>query len=92
MAMDFLSFFRVKKNDTANMARDRLMIAVGVQRGMDGRNSPTHSFIPALREELLSVVRKYVQVPDTAVNVNVQREDGLEVLVMNLALPDAKGG
>lgn len=87
--MDFLSFFRSKKTDTtANMARDRLMIAVGVQRGMDGRNAPSHSFMPQLREELLAVVRKYVQVPDTAVNVNVQKEDGLEVLEMNIALPD----
>ena len=56
--MDFLSFFRSKKTDTtANMARDRLMIAVGVQRGMDGRNAPSHSFMPQLREELLAQVR-----------------------------------
>jgi cell division topological specificity factor len=34
------------------------------------------------------VVRKYVQVPDSAVNVNVQREAGLEVLEMNITLPE----
>jgi cell division topological specificity factor len=88
--MDFLSFFRGKKSDTASMARDRLMIAVGVQRGMDGRNAPTHSFMPQMREEILAVVRKYVQVPDTAVHVNVQKEEGLEVLVMNLTLPESR--
>ena len=91
--MDFLSFFRAKKSDTANQARNRLMIAVVEQRSVDGRNAPgrNYSFIPAMREELLSVIRKYVQVPDTALQVNVQKEDGLEVLVMNLALPDGRG-
>jgi cell division topological specificity factor len=34
-------------------------------------------------------VRKYVKVPDNAVQINVQREDGLEVLEMNITLPDA---
>ena len=37
-----------------------------------------------LREEILAVVRKYVQVPDSAVNIQLQREDGLEVLEMNI--------
>ena len=89
--MDLMSFFRSKKSDTAGMARDRLMVAVAVQRGQDGRNSPGHSFLPALREEILAVVRKYVQVPDTAVDVKVKHEHGLEMMELNVALPDAKG-
>jgi cell division topological specificity factor len=92
MAMDLMSFFRAKKPATAQLARDRLMVAVAWQRDNDGRRNAGPSYLPQLREELLAVVRKYVQVADGAVQVNVQREDGLEVLEMNIALPDAKTG
>lgn len=91
--MDWLGFFRPKKAPTANTARDRLLMVVAIQRDNDGRRATTgnagaNSFLPQLREELLAVVRKYVSVPDTAVNVNVQREKGLEVLEMTLTLPE----
>lgn len=94
--MDLMSFFRTKKPATASLARDRLMMAVAVQRASDGRvpgaSSGLPAFLPQLREELIAVVRKYVPVPDSAVNINVQTEDGLEVLELNIALPDTKGG
>ncbi|MGQ0700985.1 MAG: cell division topological specificity factor MinE [Panacagrimonas sp.] len=91
--MDWLGLFRPKKAPTANTARDRLMMVVAIQRDNDGRRNSTgaaggNSYLPQLREELLSVVRKYVRVPDSAVQVNVQRESGLEVLEMNITLPE----
>lgn len=95
MAMDLMSFFRAKKPATASLARDRLMMAVAVQRANDGRGLAQNSlpaYLPQLREELIAVVRKYVPVPDSAVNINVQTEDGLEVLELNIALPDSKLG
>jgi len=50
------------------------------------------SFLPQMREELLDVVRKYIQVPDDSLQFTVQREDGLEVLELNITLPeDIKG-
>ncbi len=91
--MDLLGWFKSKKAPTANTARDRLMMVVAIQRDQDGRRSTTGSasavsYLPALREELLAVVRKYVSVPDSAVKVDVQREAGLEVLEMNITLPE----
>lgn len=89
--MDWLKIWGKKKPKTANTARDRLMMVVAVQREDDGRRGglgARASYLPALREELLSVVRKYVSVPDSAVNVNVQRDAGLEVLEMNITLPE----
>jgi cell division topological specificity factor len=84
--MDWLKFFRVEPKNTASLAKERLKVVVAHQR--DGRaNGPV--YLPKLREEILNVVRKYVQVPDNAVNIHVQREDGLEVLEMNITLPDA---
>lgn len=91
--MDLLGWFKSKKAPTANTARDRLMMVVAIQRDQDGRrtttgNGGTVSYLPALREELLAVVRKYVSVPDSAVKVDVQKEAGLEVLEMNITLPE----
>lgn len=85
--MDWLKFFKGEQKTTASTAKERLKLVVAHQR--EGRaNGP--SWLPRLREELISVVRKYVAVPENAVNVQVQREDGLEVLEMNIALPDVQ--
>lgn len=83
--MDWLKFFKGEQKASASTAKERLKLVVAHQR--EGRsNGPT--WLPRLREELISVVRKYVSVPETAVTVQVQREDGLEVLEMNIALPE----
>ncbi|MGH8506753.1 MAG: cell division topological specificity factor MinE [Stenotrophobium sp.] len=87
--MDWLKFLRGEPKNTASLAKDRLKVVVAHQRA--GRANGGPNYLPRLREEILAVVRKYVTVPDSAVNVNVQREDGLEVLEMNIALPDAPG-
>jgi cell division topological specificity factor len=91
--MDLLGWFKTKKAPSANTARDRLMMVVAIQRDQDGRRQTSGdtsgmSYLPQLREELLAVVRKYVQVPDSAVQVNVQKESGLEVLEINITLPE----
>lgn len=84
--MDWLKFFRSEPKNTASIAKERLKVVVAHQR--EGRaNGPV--YLPKLREELLLVVRKYVQVSDSAVQIHVQREAGLEVLEMNITLPDA---
>jgi len=86
--MDWLKFFRAEPSkNSANLAKERLKVVVAHQR--DGRSGGP-AYIGQLREEILAVVRKYVQVPDSAVNVQLQREDGLEVLEMNIALPEAQ--
>ena len=83
--MDWLKFFKGDKPNSAKIAKDRLMLAVAYQRSGQA-NGP--SYLPKLREELLGVVRKYVQVSDEAVQFSVQREGGLEVLELNITLPD----
>jgi cell division topological specificity factor len=83
--MDWLKIFRSQPKPTASLAKERLKVVVAHQR--EGRaNGPM--YLPRLRQEILEVVRKYVQVPDTAVKIDVQREDGLEVLEMNITLPE----
>jgi len=71
--------------NTAATAKERLLVVVQHQRAgrSDGPN-----YLPQLREELLAVVRKYVQIADDAVDVQVRREDGDEVLAMSITLPE----
>ena len=86
--MDWLRIFRGDRKNTAQTAKDRLMIAVAHQRRGDGNGL---RFLPQMRQELLNVVRKYIEVPDDSVQFTVQREDGLEILELNITLPeDAK--
>ena len=44
--------------------------------------------MPLLRRELLEVIRKYVNVDPAAVQINVEREDGQEILEFSVALPE----
>ncbi len=85
MAIDWLKIFRNEPKNSASLARERLLVVVSHQRA--GRTNGL-DYLPKLREELLAVVRKYVQVEDSAVQVDVKREEGEEVLAMSITLPE----
>jgi len=82
--MGILDFFRSRPKNTAAVAKERLRIIVAQERS--ARGGP--DYMPLLRRELLEVIRKYVNVDPMAVQVNVEREDGHEVLEFSVALPD----
>ncbi|SHG71051.1 cell division topological specificity factor [Hydrocarboniphaga daqingensis] len=85
MAIDWMKLFRTEQKASAQTAKERLLVVVSHQRA--GRaNGP--EYLTRLREELLAVVRKYVTVDDSAVHVDVKREDGDEVLAMSITLPE----
>ena len=52
------------------------------------QNAP--DYLPLLRNELLEVIKKYVNVDLDAININVERDSGHEVLELSVALPDVK--
>jgi cell division topological specificity factor len=81
--MRFLDFFRNNRKTSASTAKDRLQIIVAQERTT--RNGP--DYLPMMKEELLLVVRKYIQVPDGAVKVKLDKEDDYEVLELNVVLP-----
>ena len=80
--MGLLALFRTKPS-SAQVAKERLRIIVSQERGK--RGGP--DYLPLLRKELLEVIRKYVNVDPDAIQVNVEREDGHEVLELSVALP-----
>ena len=86
--MGLLAFFR-KTPSSANVAKERLRIIVAQERST--RGAP--DYLPTLRRELLEVIRRYVNVDPSAVQINLGRDDGHEVLELSVALPeDARSG
>jgi cell division topological specificity factor len=81
--MGLLDLFR-RSPPSAQVAKERLRIIVAQQRG--ARGGP--DYLPLLRRELLQVIHKYVNVDPEAVQINVGRESGHEVLELSVALPD----
>jgi cell division topological specificity factor len=84
--MGLLAFFRSKPT-SAQVAKERLRIIVSQERSKRGGGP---DYLPLLRKELLEVIRKYVNVDPDAIQVNVEREDGHEVLELSVALPGAE--
>ncbi|WP_116807235.1 cell division topological specificity factor MinE [Steroidobacter cummioxidans] len=82
--MGLLAFFRRSSPPTANVAKERLRIIVAQERTALGGPD----YLPTLRRELLEVIRKYVNVDPDAVQMNLDKEDGHEVLEFTVALPE----
>ncbi|HBV75275.1 MULTISPECIES: cell division topological specificity factor MinE [Vibrio] len=84
--MSLLQFFRPKKKDTANLAKERLQIIVAERRN-HGSTNP--SYLPQLKEDILQVLSKYVSVDPSMVNVSLEQgDDDLSVLELNIQLPE----
>lgn len=83
--MGLLALFR-RQPKSANIAKERLRIIVAQERS--ARGAP--DYLPLLQRELLEVIRKYVNVDPDAIVVNLEKEDGHEVLELSVALPEKK--
>jgi cell division topological specificity factor len=84
--MGILDFLKRKSEPTAVVAKERLRIIVAQERST--RGAP--DYLPLLRNELLEVIKKYVNVDLEAININVERDSGHEILELSVALPDGK--
>ena len=82
--MNLLSYFRSQRKASASVAKERLQILVAHERGK--RGGP--DYLPALREELLAVIRRYVSVDQDAIRMSVERDGDCEVLELNVTLPE----
>lgn len=84
--MGWLDVFRSnEKKTSAQMAKERLQVVVAHRRS-GGHDHP--AYFPQLQQDLLAVLRKYVQVGDDAVQMEIEREGDLEVLELNITLPE----
>jgi cell division topological specificity factor len=83
--VNWLGLFKLRQpRSTAALAKERLIVVVANQRSRAG----SAEFMPRLRQELLTVIRKYVKVNDDAIRMAIERDGDLEVLELNIVLPE----
>jgi cell division topological specificity factor len=85
--MGWLDVFRAEKKSSAQMAKERLQVVVAHRRTGQGDHP---AYFPQLQRDLLAVLRKYVEVGDEAVQMDIEREGDLEVLELNITLPETR--
>lgn len=84
--MSLFSLFGRAPRSSADAAKERLQILLAHERaGLAGAD-----FLPKLQQEIIQVIRKYVEVDDQRVQVKLDREQNLSVLEVNIELPAAK--
>ncbi|MCL4525896.1 MAG: cell division topological specificity factor MinE [Gammaproteobacteria bacterium] len=81
--MSFLDYFLGSRKKSANVAKDRLKLILAHERDADGPD-----FLPALQEELLVVIAKYIPVDKENIKVSMERRGDFEVLELNILFPD----
>ena len=81
--MGIFDFLRPKK-DTASIAKERLRIIVSQERS--ARGGP--DYLPKLRQELLDLIKKYVNVDLDAVKVDLVKDGEHDVLDISVSLPE----
>jgi len=86
--MSFLDYLLGSKKKSASVARERLQIILAHERA--GRGGP--DYLPALQQELIAVIAKYVAVNANDIKVSLDRQDDYDVLEVNIVLPEAKRG
>ena len=82
--MGIFDFLTQRKQNTANVAKNRLQILIQQERSL--RGAP--DYLPMLQRELLEVIRKYVNVDVEAVKVDLIKDGDNEVLDISVALPE----
>ena len=81
--MRLFEYFKASRDQSASVAKERLQIIVAHERAE--RHRP--SYLPKLQQEILEVIRKYVQVDPKDVQVTLDKEKECEILALNVVLP-----
>lgn len=82
--MGIFDYFKSKQPSSASVAKDRLQIIVAHERSR--RTQP--DYLPQMQQEIIDVIRKYVQVDSDDVQIQLDNTDDCSVLELNVTLPD----
>lgn len=78
--MSIFSIFRKQKS--APMARERLQVLLAHER-----SSSNSDLVSVLREEILSVIARHVQVDSDKVQVKMDRDEHVSILEIDVEIP-----
>jgi cell division topological specificity factor len=84
--MSLLSLIFGSKPKSANMAKERLQLIIARERADDGKQ--TADFLPAMQQELVAVISKYVHINANDIKVSMEKKGNYEVLEVNIVLPE----
>ena len=82
-----LDYMRGEEKKTASVAKERLQIILAHERA--GRGAATPDYMPALQEELLEVIAKYIHIDRDSFKVQLEKHGEYEVLELNITLPES---
>jgi len=74
-----------EKPSTAAVAKERLQIIVAHER----RKRTEPDYLPMMQKEIIEVIRKYVNIGEDQVSVQLENSDDCSVLELNVTLPDS---
>lgn len=87
MIASLIDYLRGSEKKSAAVAKERLQIILAHERA--GRNASAPDYLPALQEELLEVIAKYIHIDRSMMTVNLQKHDDYDVLELNVTLPES---
>ncbi|MDP2430792.1 MAG: cell division topological specificity factor MinE [Pseudomonadota bacterium] len=83
---NLLDYLRGPDKKTAVVAKERLQIILAHERA--GRGAATPDYLPALQEELLEVIAKYIHIDRQMIKVQLDKHGEYDVLELNITLPE----
>jgi cell division topological specificity factor len=86
MIPGLLEYLRGDEKKTACIAKERLQIILAHERA--GRGASTPEYMPALQDELLAVIAKYIHIDRNQIKVQLDKHGEYDVLELNIILPD----
>jgi len=84
MPMGIFSFFRSRQKGSAVTAKERLQVLIAHQH----TDSEGPDYLPLLKQDILNVIKKYVDIGEEQVMVQLESQDDCDVLELNITLPD----
>lgn len=85
--MSIFDYLRKKRApSSASLAKERLQIIVAHERNRRNRTQP--DFLPQMQQEIIDVIRKYININSDQVVVSLDDSDNCSVLELNITLPD----
>lgn len=82
--MGIFNFFRAKPKGSAATAKERLQVLIAHQHV----DSDGPDYLPLLKKDILNVIKKYVDIGEEQVVVQLDSQDDCDVLELNITLPE----
>lgn len=83
--MGIMDIFSSKKNSSKNIAKERLKLVL-----VHDRASVSPDLLEDLKEELMQVIAKYVEIDRGSVDVELNKEGNMTALVANIPIKELK--